>query len=388
MEESLHLLLTVLVTEKRLKVHPGLDVYQERRRVNLFLASLNSLADLPITSADIYLEFDETTLEFETLIREKIAQLNFPCRVYNYRLQDFKQWVCASELIPQSGLLLLLTYDDHALLQGSLVEFQSLKSNVISATEEWPDLTILGQLSHFPETIASGSVMNSMGLNLLGPTYSLVPVVIPIGAVILSAKKFKLWWETDFTNGHKFVGPENPFGPSLVLPNAYCIGPKSEIFRHLDGYSHVNIKSSIYSPVIITCGKWTLPSSIIPIHGNQNAVEQYLEAIFAIRFSFFGLQYLKRFPLINSGSVILGFFRLCLNNVHFLICIFKGILFFPISGCLFILRPFFRQHFSSGKNRFILHLFLLSASHGFSRFGLITIRQILKRRLAIFRTFI
>ena len=62
-----------------------------RNRVDLFLASLSSLSELPIDSADFYIEFDETTQEYEPLIRQKIREFPFRCRVHDYRLQNFKQ---------------------------------------------------------------------------------------------------------------------------------------------------------------------------------------------------------------------------------------------------------------------------------------------------------
>jgi len=388
MNESLHLLFTVLVTEKRLKVHPGLSSLPTRRRVDLLLATLESLNVLPISSADFYLEFDETTEEFEVMVREKIASYVFPFRIHPNRLENFQQWSNASKVIPQSGSLLLFSYDDHAILPDSLEEFIWLKSRMQDAYIRWPELTVMGQLSHFPETVAYSSVMNSMGLILSGSDYQIVPVATPIGAVLVPVEKFISWWKYDFTQGRKFVGPENPFGPSLVLKNGYWVAPKREVFRHLDGYSHVNVKSPIYSPVIIQPGQWGLPASSSPILGDNISIDRYLESIFAVRFSFFGLKYFIRFPLIQTRVVLLRLVRLVFTNKSFAISVIKGFGMLPFLGMFYLLRPISQRYFSSGKHRFTLHLVSSAASHGFLRFSLVTLKEILRKRIAFLKTHI
>jgi hypothetical protein len=64
---------------------------------------------------------------------------------------------------------------------------------------------------------------------------------------------FKEWWQSDFTNGKKFVRPDNPFGPSVSFISAPVYIPNREFFRHLDGYGHVGIKSKSASSLAPCC---------------------------------------------------------------------------------------------------------------------------------------
>jgi hypothetical protein len=388
MNDCLHLLLTVLVTEKRLKIHPGLDIIPGRNRVDLFLASLSSLSELPIHSADLFIELDETTQEYESLIREKIREFPFRCRVHDYRLQNFKQWQTASAHLPESSLLLLLTYDDHALLPDTLDEFMWLKHQVQDAYLKFPYDTIVGQLSHFPETIACSSVMNSMRITRLDSGFSLVPLAIPIGAILIPADKFSSWWEADFTNGAKIVGPENPFGASVTLSSGYSIGPRRELFRHLDGYSHVNIKSPFYAPVIIKNGASDLPKSPRPNIGNDVETDLYIESISAVRFTplVFGMIN-SFFPFVSHGFYS-RLARLFFTNKTFRRSVFKGFAIFPMLAFFRTFSPFFRRYFSSGKHRATLHLISVGASHGFYRLGILILVSIVKSRIRIFGVFL
>ena len=55
----------------------------------------------------------------------------------------------------------------------------------------------------------------------------------------MTSAKFREFWRDDFTGGSKFVGLENPFGPSLRLESGYQIPPRQEILRHADSYGHI-----------------------------------------------------------------------------------------------------------------------------------------------------
>ena len=74
---GLHLVLSTLITEKRRVIHKGTENQTERSRVELFLTSLESLKKLSIDSADIYVEFDETTKWAESIVRKYISELPF-----------------------------------------------------------------------------------------------------------------------------------------------------------------------------------------------------------------------------------------------------------------------------------------------------------------------
>jgi hypothetical protein len=300
-------------------------------------------------------------------------------------LQNFEQWRLASKSVPESGLLLLLTYDDHALLSDSLDEFVWLKSKIQDAYLKFPHDTVVGQLSHFPETIACSDVMRSMRLTRSNSGCSLVPLAIPIGAILIPAEKFSSWWVTDFTNGGKIVGPENPFGPSVTLPSGYWIGPRREIFRHLDGYTHINIQSSFFAPVILENGILDLPKSPRPNIGDDTQTDLYIECISAVRFSTSVFRYVYTFFPFVSHRFCARLTRLFFTNKTFRHSVYKGSAIFPLLVILRVLSPFFRQYFSSGKHRTALHLMSVAASHGFSRFGMLILVSIIRSRIRAFK---
>lgn len=242
---DVHLIYSSLVTEKRLKIHKEAKNNIERKRIDLFLSSIKSLEKLPIVSADFFIEFDETTFYYQDAIINIIDKMSFPKNIYNKRLSRYEEWKKNSEQNINNNLILLLTYDDHIFIDNNIIEFNYLSENV-KIIEENLQQPVYGSLSHFPESHGSIPFAKALGRykNING-----VPIVscaIPIGAIILSSTSYKKWWETDFTNGSKIVSPENPFGPSVSRNDSWQIFPRNELFRHMDGYSHVGISNRPY----------------------------------------------------------------------------------------------------------------------------------------------
>jgi len=242
---GVHLIYTSLVTEKRLKIHKEAKNNGQRKRIDLFLSAIKSLEKLPIISADFFIEFDETTSYYQEAVMNIIDKMNFPKNIYNKRLSKYEEWKKNSEQNIDNSLILLLTYDDHTFIDSSIDEFNYLLENV-KIIEEYLQQPIYGCLSHFPESHGSIPFAKALGRykNING--VPIVPCAIPIGAIILSSISYKKWWETDFTNGSKIVSPENPFGPSVSRNDSWQIFPRNELFRHMDGYSHVGILNRPY----------------------------------------------------------------------------------------------------------------------------------------------
>jgi len=242
---GVHLIYSSLVTEKRLKIHKETKNNIQRKRIDLFLSSIKSLEKLPIISADFFIEFDETTFYYQDAIINIINKMGFPKKIYNKRLSKYEEWKKNSEQNINNNLILLLTYDDHIFIDNSITEFNYLSENV-KIIEENLLQPVYGSLSHFPESHGSIPFAKALGTykNING--VPIVPCAIPIGAIILSSTSYKKWWETDFTNGSKIVSPENPFGPSVSRKDSWQIFPRNELFRHMDGYSHVGISNRPY----------------------------------------------------------------------------------------------------------------------------------------------
>jgi hypothetical protein len=94
-------------------------------------------------------------------------------------------------------------------------------------------------LSHFPEAHAMIPVAKSTNTICVVEGAPLVPCQIPGGPFLINSNKFSKFWIEDFTGGSKFVGLENPFGPSLRLDTGFQIPPRQEILRHADSYGHI-----------------------------------------------------------------------------------------------------------------------------------------------------
>ena len=205
--------------------------------------TLTSMASLPIKSADIYLEFDETTLATRAPLHRVIRDLPFEVKLYDFRLDTYALWNQASINLGKDDFrqVLLFTNEDHLLLPGGAEEllYVSGLQNEIQRAD--CDRLIMVPLSHFPEAHGLIPLAKVSGkLQKFGGA-PLVPCQIPGGPVLMSQMNFQQLWEHDFTGGSKFVGLENPFGNSLRLQNGYYLPPRTELFRHFDSYGHVKL---------------------------------------------------------------------------------------------------------------------------------------------------
>ena len=242
-EIKTHLIFSTLVTEKRRFHHKGTQRFSNRDRVSIFLSTLESFKFLPIDTADFYLEFDETTSWASSVIIEIIRGLPFTINLNHKRLANYEDWLHSTKSIDliQSQSLLLLTYDDHIFLKSSTDELKRLNMRRFQIAKDLGKKNILVHLSHYPET--HGLIMLAKASRSLLKIENdfLIPVVIPIGTIIISPEDYVDWFKMDFTDGKKFVAPENPFGKSIILNEAQYLIPRTEIFRHLDAYNHVRL---------------------------------------------------------------------------------------------------------------------------------------------------
>ena len=238
-----HLIFSTLVTEKRRFHHKGTQQFANRDRISVFLSTLHSFKSLPIETADFYLEFDETTSWASSAIIEVIQSLPFTINLNHKRLANYKDWMQSTKSpnLIKAESLLLLTYDDHIFLETSINELNRLNMRRQQIARKLGKKNIMVHLSHYPET--HGLLMLAKASKSLINVENdlLVPVVTPIGTIVLAPEDYVNWFKTDFMDGKKFVAPENPFGKSLVLTEAFYLIPRTEIFRHLDAYSHVRL---------------------------------------------------------------------------------------------------------------------------------------------------
>jgi hypothetical protein len=396
--EKLNLVMTSLITEKRLKVHSETVGLQTRKRIDLFLSSLKSLENLPIEKAEFYLEFDESTNIYKNLIHSEIQKFSFKSEINSFRFEKYSHWKEHSDSVENnSELILLLTYDDHIFIDENNDEINFLSSN-LRKIETHLEQPTYAAISHFPETHGLITFAKAMGKYHVINSIPVVPCVIPIGAVIISPESYKKWWVNDFTEGKKIVSPENPFGPSVMDKNAWQIFPRNEIFRHLDGYSHVRINSRPYgvlkpnyltvssneflhSPFIISDQVSMIKSEnnydLIMVK-NYPKLELIKDVLFAnqLRISLESIKYIAtKFPPYYSKLQLILFLILKSNNRKLLLQTFIELLSIFTLKTYFLSKKILKKNYSTNDLRFAS----MFSSHKTTRFIRIFLLNKLKR---------
>jgi len=390
---KVHLIFTSLITEKRRQIHLGTHAIKERNRPDIVVSMLKSLGKLPIHSADFYLEFDETTSWSRNAIIREVMDLEFETNIFYFRLDSFDLWKKSSEAngVRESDLLLLFSNDDHVYIENGTEEFRFLMNYLLTLSEQYPDFELYVPLSHYPELHALVPLGKSAGLNQKLKEVVTVPTVTPIGALLLRPTNYISWWKEDFTQSKKFVGPENPFGPSLVRNNAHFLVPRKELFRHLDGYGHVKIYKKPFGALnsnfsinkVTGTGlienKWfvsttvneTNSNSLLMESGSEGDKQSYLNAIVKANYkrlsvpSILWINTLYNFSLFQVFLIVLE--SLFTSSVM-LISFIRTLLELPVRILLFFISPILRKYHTSISGVQFKRFLALCSSHGFIRF--------------------
>ena len=390
---KVHLIFTSLVTEKRRQIHLGTLAIKERNRPDIVVSMLRSLGKLPIYSADFYLEFDETTTWSRDAIIDEVMGLDFETNVFNFRLDSFDLWKKSSNTsgVQQSDLLLLFSNDDHVYIENGTEEFRFLMNSLLTLSEQYPDFELYVPLSHYPELHALVPLGKSAGLNQNLHQFMAVPTVTPIGALMLRPINYISWWREDFTHSKKFVGPENPFGPSLVRNNAHFLVPRKELFRHLDGYGHVKIckkpfgaMSSNFAINKVTGSgvienRWfvstkvneTNSNTLLLESGNKGDKQSFLNAIVKANYkrlsvpSILWINTLYNFSLFQVFLIVL---ESIFTSFIMLKSSLRTFLELPVRILLFFFSPILRKYHASIWGVQFKRFLALCSSHGFIRF--------------------
>lgn len=249
---SLHLLCTGYITDDSLSPpsYYSLDNFHSNR-VDYFASMICSLQDFEFDGCDFYLSYDINYSRYESVLKSHIrSKLNF--KTLNFvssRLQYFKEWAMASQKIPDYSLnTLLLANLDHAYIAKDIEPW-----NVFISDFNAIDNVNIGAITHWQEFMSDPGVVrpSNIGHN---KTLFLNQIEYPVGTTIVRTSFFKSWWEKDFVGDKRIVRPDNPFGPSVrFAPKIEHAIPKTELFRHLDGYGHIGIDSKYASAVRPCC---------------------------------------------------------------------------------------------------------------------------------------
>lgn len=251
LNQAIHLIFSNILTEKRLWLNTTVSISETRNRPSMAYSTIQSLRDAPITSADFYIQFDETTEWSKDTIQEQIMSLPFPSSFQWSRLTSFDEWLASSKTpgATSAKQILLFSNEDHVHIRKDFIEFNFHVNLLTRAQNANPSDVVLLPLSHFPETHALIPISRLTKTSRSFENVPMVPSQIPAGPIVVGRDQYESFWKVDFSRGKPVVGLENPRGPSLRLANGFAIPPRTELFRHLDSYGHIGLSRWPYNPI-------------------------------------------------------------------------------------------------------------------------------------------
>jgi hypothetical protein len=198
------------------------------------------MSKLTTSTQDFYIEIDKPFISLKELIEKRILTYFPKAKVAWKRLGSFEDWNLSMKAIPISCELVLLQSNfDHAYVAKEGKIFSVFANEVKRA-----DRRSIGEVTHWPEALAEiAQPWHRNQKSRIEENYFERFTNNVVGTSLISKKLYEEMWTDDFTGGSKITRPDNPFGPSVKFSSAVHLTPRQELFRHLDGYSHVGIKS-------------------------------------------------------------------------------------------------------------------------------------------------
>jgi hypothetical protein len=238
--DSPHLLVSVYLTSVGLanhkyRLHHAADLTDPYFRVGRFLTGLASLRNIPWSSVSIHFDTQPSWQSLKPKISQSIQQIFPNCAPIESRLSNAAEWLTVASQFRDDDVVYLHTNDDHAFVAESHHEFLYLSAQLA----RHPELK-LGAVTHFPEMI--GMLARQSWGKWKSPRHRTIEVEYAIGTTLVRADFFREWWHPEkWTDNDVVVRPDNPLGKSVKFSRVRMIVSQREIFRHLDGYSHVGI---------------------------------------------------------------------------------------------------------------------------------------------------
>ena len=246
---KIHAIFSTFLTDLAL---PGKSVTAPARvnvsKIDQFISSLHSIKNFEFASASFFIKYDDNYLPNKAIL-ESFIQIHFPyASIEEDRLEFYDDWkFAASQISSEIDLIFLQTNHDHAYVANSVDYFRDFALDVYMNGDR-----SIGKITHWPEDIAryglKSQVSFATGQTVFGSLADMC-----VGTALVSSDLFKEWWEEDFTGGKRIIRPDNPFEPVVTFVPAKTLLPPFELFRHLDGYSHVGISSPSAKPLRPCC---------------------------------------------------------------------------------------------------------------------------------------
>lgn len=249
-DPKIHLIFTSIVTNSRLRQKHIKSKEINYKCIDQFLTTVHSMAPLRISSQDFHIELDPEFSSLQNVIEKHILE-NFPNANINWRrLEYFSEWQLSSRNVPKEcDIILLQSNFDHAYVASSPEYFAEFIKSMKKI-----DIRVIGEITHWPEAISEiASPWKKNQKIELESNYFKRMTSNLIGTSLISKNLYKEIWRNDFTNGKRITRPDNPFGPSVLIQPSTHVTPNIELFRHLDGYSHVGIENNWVKQIDSCC---------------------------------------------------------------------------------------------------------------------------------------
>ena len=291
----IQLLMSVYLTDISLGTNYGRKISPTQSKADQLISTLHSLSILPIKYHHFYISYNDNYLWAKDIVSEQINKF-FPNAIMNnYSLETFEQWKEATlQTSSDVDQILLKTNHDHVYVPESSTDFEEFSTHLKKYGPRY-----IGEITHWPEFICSSRFKIDTDIAQKNDYQSFYTRTTgAIGTCIVSKELFFEWWIYDFTHGKKVIRPDNPFGPSVKFQEAHRVLPSTELFRHLDGYGHIGIKTPVAGPIRACCQiknnivkhkKWSygkvgainkrtdLPR--LPKRGRKNNMQSYLNLL-------------------------------------------------------------------------------------------------------------
>lgn len=233
---TLHLLINVYVNPfplnkfKTKHVQTGSETF----RIDRFLTSCLTIKNIPWESVSINLKLHESWSARAGELNAALLHMFPKAEIKNQRIENRQTWAHVVSHYEPDDLVYVMANDDHALVCQSAEYFEEF----CSLLAYYPELK-MAALTHFPEMRNLAEISTPEKVLSYGGHVA-VKVKYAIGTQLVRASFLQSWWEPGRISDDTIIfRPDNPFGESVSFENSQMLIPNIELFRHLDGYSHI-----------------------------------------------------------------------------------------------------------------------------------------------------
>jgi hypothetical protein len=233
---KLHLLINVYVNPYPLNKFKTKHVQtgSETFRIDRFLTSCLTIKNIPWETVSINVKLHESWSARTDELNAALLHMFPKAEIKNQRIENRQTWAVAVSHYEPDDLVYVKANDDHAFVCQSVEYFEDFCSLLADNSE-----LKMAALTHFPEMHNLAEISNPEDVASYGDHVA-VKVNYAIGTQLVRASFLQSWWAPGrISDATVIFRPDNPFGESVSFENSQMLIPNIELFRHLDGYSHI-----------------------------------------------------------------------------------------------------------------------------------------------------